>query len=185
MTRLALYGRPGAGKSTFTSLLAGALTELGRPVAVLKVGALLYRLQELVYVESGLPAPALGRQDGRLLNTLGTHVRRINPTALVDNFEYQVRRATTASPDAVILCDDMRAPDIDALHALGFSFVQVVAPDSLRRARKAVRGDLSPGDENHATEAEPGIVPDHRIENAGSLDDLRNRASAFAEMVIQ
>ena len=79
----------------------------------------------------------------------------------------------------------MRAPDVDALHGLGFSFVQVVAPETLRRARKASRGGLSPGDENHATEAEPGIVPDHRIENAGALEDLRDRASAFAEAVIR
>ncbi|MDH6132431.1 energy-coupling factor transporter ATP-binding protein EcfA2 [Kitasatospora sp. MAA4] len=185
MTRLALYGRPGVGKSTFTSLLAEALTERGRVVVTLKVGALLYRLQESVYVESGLPAPPPGRQDGQLLNTLGAHVRRINPTALVDDFALQVKRAMAASPNAVILCDDVRAPDVDALHVLGFSFVQVVAPESLRRVRKASRGDLSPGDENHATEAEPGIVPDHRIGNAGTLSDLRDRAGVFAEAVIR
>ena len=105
MTRLALYGRPGAGKSTFTSLLTEALTEQGRAVVTLKVGALLYRLQEIVYVESGLPAPLSGQQDGQLLNILGTHVRRINPTALVDDFTRQVKRATATRPDVAILCD--------------------------------------------------------------------------------
>lgn len=49
MPKVALYGRPGAGKSTFAGLLAQELALAGADVLTLKVGAPLYELQAVVY----------------------------------------------------------------------------------------------------------------------------------------
>ncbi|MDH6710761.1 hypothetical protein P3T27_007512 [Kitasatospora sp. MAA19] len=179
--RIATYGRPGAGKSTFTGMLAEQFGRRGVPVVRIKLGAPLYDLQSLVYQVAGRPLVSADRQDGQLLNALGSHLRRINPAALTDTFEAKVKAATEENPDAVILCDDARAADVDALDALGFKFIQVWAPDDFRRLRKAQRGDLTPGDENHPTEAEITITPHYRIENAGSVQALLVRAEELVD----
>ncbi|MCX4749193.1 hypothetical protein OG455_27435 [Kitasatospora sp. NBC_01287] len=181
--RIACYGRPGAGKSTFTAALAREFEDAGQPAAVLKIGAPLYELQGHVYLAAGHPAPAAGQQDGALLNTLASHLRRINPSCLTDSFARAVARREMDEPGVVVLCDDLRAPDVDALAGLGFRFVQVWAPDDLRALRKAGRGDLSAGDETHESEREIAITPHFRVENTGSLEMLRARAAEVASAV--
>ncbi|MFB7618320.1 hypothetical protein [Kitasatospora sp. NPDC056181] len=182
--RIATYGRPGAGKSTLTGMLADRLTSRGVHVVRIRLGAPLYDLQGIVYQVAGRPLVSPDRQDGQLLNALGSHLRRINPAALTDIFEAKVKEATGENSAAVILCDDARAADIEALDALGFTFVQIWAPDDFRRLRKAGRGDLSPGDENHPTETEITITPHHRIENAGSIQTLLVRARELADGLV-
>ncbi|MGW2543819.1 hypothetical protein ACWC5I_23805 [Kitasatospora sp. NPDC001574] len=123
--RIASYGRPGAGKSTFSAALAHVLAkEKGRPVAVLKVGALLYTLQGLVYEAAGAPAPEPGQQDGALLNSLASHLRRINPAALTDAFALAVAGWLIA-PDS---SDDLAAALVHAL------------TDKRERSRRAANG---------------------------------------------
>ncbi|MBV6701382.1 ATP-binding protein [Kitasatospora aureofaciens] len=178
--RIATYGRPGAGKSTFTGMLADQFVGRGVPVVRIKLGAPLYDLQSIVYQVAGRPLVTPDRQDGLLLNDLGSHLRRINPAALTDTFTRRVEEAVAENPDTVVLCDDARAADIEALDALDFKFVQVWAPDDIRRLRKAGRADLSPGDENHPTEAEITITPSFRVENAGSMQALLVRAEELA-----
>lgn len=153
MARIALYGRPGAGKSTFAGLLAQEVEAAGAGVVRLRLGAPLYELQAVVHAVAGRPLLDGGVQDGLLLNALGEHLRRINPHALTDAFARRVRQAELGRPGAVLLCDDMRAPDVEAVAGLGFVLVEVTAPDPVRRRRKHARGDLSAGDEGHSTEA--------------------------------
>ncbi|MFG2563064.1 hypothetical protein [Streptomyces sp. NPDC048496] len=182
MRKFALYGSPGAGKSTLGGLLAQQFQGLGTPVTVVKVGAPLYELQAVVYAMAGRPMLAGGRQDGQLLNTLGGHMRRINPGALTDAFASRVAQAEREMPQAVLICDDLRAPDVGAVTALGFDLVQVCAPDELRRARKGGRGDLSPGAEDHPTEAPVTAVPRWRVDNDGTLQEL---ATCAAKLVLE
>ncbi|MER6847667.1 hypothetical protein AB0A81_21040 [Streptomyces flaveolus] len=81
MPRIALYGRPGAGKSTFADVLAEESRRAGFQVRRLKLGAPLYEVQALVYAMAGRPLLEGGAQDGQLLNALGAAMRRINPEA--------------------------------------------------------------------------------------------------------
>ncbi|MEU9189904.1 hypothetical protein AB0D14_36300 [Streptomyces sp. NPDC048484] len=184
MLRVALYGRPGAGKSTFAGLLVQELALAGAEVLTLKVGAPLYELQAVVHAMAGRPLLDGTGQDGQLLNVLGSQLRRINPGALTEAFTRRVRQAEAVRPDAVLVCDDLRAPDVTALTALGFLLVQVTAPDAVRLARKQRRADLSAGDEHHPTEALVEAAPWRRVDNTGSLDDLHKRAAEVTGEVL-
>jgi len=185
MPKVALYGRPGAGKSTFAGLLAQELALAGADVLTLKLGAPLYELQAVVHAMAGRPLLDRGEQDGQLLNALGTHLRRINPGALTEAFTRRVRQAEDTRPDAVLVCDDLRAPDVEAVTGLGFVLVEVTAPDAVRLARKRERADLSAGDEHHPTEAPVGAEPWRRVDNTGRLDGLRERAAELAGEVLR
>jgi hypothetical protein len=185
MRRIALYGRPGAGKSTFGELLGQELAGAGACALPVRLASPLYELQALVYTVAGRPMLVGTRQDGALLNSLGGHLRRINPGALTDAFAARVRQAEQAHPLAVLVCDDMRAPDVGALTALGFELVEVIAPEQVRRARKAARADLSAGNEEHSTEAPVDAVPWHRVDNAGDLEQLRRLAADLAQRVLR
>lgn len=185
MPKVALYGRPGAGKSTFAGLLAQELALVGADVLTLKVGAPLYELQAVVYAMAGRPLLDGGEQDGLLLNALGAHLRRINPGALTEAFTRRVRQAEDTRPDAVLVCDDLRASDVDAVTGLGFVLVEVTAPDEVRLVRKQSRADLSAGDERHPTEAPVEAAPWRRVDNSGSLTVLRGRAAALAAEVLR
>lgn len=185
MRKVALYGRPGAGKSTFAALLARELTLTGADVLTLKVGAPLYELQAVVHAMAGRPLLDGSEQDGQLLNALGTQLRRINPRALTEAFTRRVRQAEQVRPRAVLVCDDLRAPDVQAVTGLGFVLVEVTAPNAIRLARKQERADLSAGDENHPTEVPVEAVPWRRVDNSGSLDGLRERAAEIAGEVLR
>ncbi|WP_445517251.1 hypothetical protein [Streptomyces sp. NEAU-174] len=185
MPRVALYGRPGAGKSTFAVLLAQELAAGGAEVRRLKLGAPLYELQAVVHAMAGRPLLSGGEQDGQLLNALGSQLRRINPHALTEAFAQRVRQAEQSRPGAVLVCDDLRAPDVEAVTALGFVLVEVTAPDPVRRLRKQERADLSAGDEDHPTEAPVDAVPWRQVDNTGSLDDLRGHAARLAGEVLR
>ncbi|MFG2115589.1 hypothetical protein ACGFRB_23665 [Streptomyces sp. NPDC048718] len=184
MPRIALYGLPGAGKSTFAGLLAGELAAAGADVVRLKLGAPLYDLQSVVYAVAGRPMLDAGAQDGKLLNALGSELRRINPGALTDAFAARVRQAEESRPHAVLVCDDLRAPDVEAVTTLAFTLVEVTAPDEVRRLRKQARADLSAGDENHPTEAPIDAKPRWRVENTGTVEELRVRAARLAAKVL-
>ncbi|WP_372404883.1 hypothetical protein [Streptomyces luteireticuli] len=185
MPKLALFGWPGAGKTTLSGLLALQLEEAGAAARMLKVGAPLYELQAVIYAMAGRPLPDGRVQDGQLLNALGFHLRRINPDALTEAFGLRVRQVERDTPQAVVLCDDVRAADIGAVTALGFRLVEITAPDPVRRERKSGRGDLSAGDDQHPTEAATDAVPWLRVDNSGSLDDLHAQAARIVREVLQ
>jgi hypothetical protein len=148
--RVALFGLPGAGKSTSAGLLRRTLTEMGRNVEVVKLAAPLYDVQESFYARARTRL-AEGQQDGRLLNFLGSHFRRAAPGFLLEDFARRCSAAALAGAD-VLLCDDARPADLDGLRAQGFTLVRVTAPEELRRDRKAGRGDRTAGRDDHPTE---------------------------------
>lgn len=183
LPRFALYGRPGAGKSTFAGLLAHEFELAKKRVLHLRLGEPLYELQAIVYAVARRPMVRDSDQDGELLNFLGLHLRHINPDALTAAFAQRVKRAEELHPSAVLLCDDLRAPDVDAVTRLGFRLVEIVAPEQRRLIRKKARADLFAGSERHPTEASIEAVPWRRVDNAGSVDDLRNRATELVREV--
>jgi Mrp family chromosome partitioning ATPase len=185
MPRIALYGKPGAGKSTFTALLIQELAAAGAEVTRLKLGAPLYELQAIVHAMAWRPLLDGSAQDGQLLNMLGGQLRRINPRALTETFTQRVRQTEQSRPGAVLVCDDLRAPDVVAVTALGFALVEVTASEMVRRLRKQERADLSAGDEDHPTEAPVDAVPWRRVDNTGSFDDLRGQAVRLAREVLR
>ncbi|MFF4716546.1 hypothetical protein ACFY2V_34900 [Streptomyces eurythermus] len=185
MRKIALHGKPGAGKSTLADMLAQECARAGAPVRKLKLGAPLYDVQALVYTLAGRPLVDNTVQDGPLLNALGSAMRRINPDALIEPFAARVQQAEQLCPQVVLICDDMRAPDAEAVISLGFRLVKVTAPDELRLQRKERRGDLAAGDDEHSTEATVAAPEWRRVENTGSLDDLRVQAADLVSEVLR
>lgn len=178
MLKIALYGKPGAGKSTFARLLTQHLQARDTPCAVVKIGAPLYELQALLYTIAWRPLLEPTAQDGLLLADLAGHLRRINPSSLTDLF---AAKMATAPAGAALVCDDMRAPDVEAVKKLGFMLVEIQAPQQVRQARKHARGDLASGSEEHPTEAPVGCAPDYQVVNDGDVAALRGQAAALIE----
>ncbi|MER5648697.1 AAA family ATPase [Streptosporangium sp. NPDC002524] len=178
MPRLALYGLPGVGKSTFAHLLTKQLEAAGVSSAVVKIGAPLYELQTLIHTVAGRPLLTPTVQDGLLLGDLAEHLRRINPASLTDLFAAKV---SAAPAETVLVCDDMRAPDVDALERLGFLLVEIHAPQEVRQGRGQARGDLTAGREDQPSEAPIHRTPYHRVANHGGLAALRGQAAALIE----
>ncbi|MDT0268655.1 cytidine deaminase [Streptomyces sp. DSM 44915] len=176
--RLALFGLPGAGKSTTGALLRRRLEERGARVAVVRIAAPLYDVQRAFHERAGNPL-AEGRQDGALLNFLGSHFRTAAPGFLLADFEQRCQDAVLAGAE-VLICDDARPVDLDEVAKRGFTLVRINAPAELRRARKSGRGDRTSGDDEHPTEV--GVLavrPHHEIDNAGDLDQLGVRVDAL------
>ncbi|MFI1204846.1 hypothetical protein ACH4VR_36375 [Streptomyces sp. NPDC020883] len=185
MHKIALHGRPGAGKSTLAGLLIEECGRAGMPVQRLKLGTPLYEAQALVYALAGKPLLDTDVQDGPLLNALGEAMRRINPQALTAPFTYRVQQAEQLRPEGMLICDDMRAPDVEVVIGLGFRLVEVVAPDELRLRRKKERADLAAGDDNHTTERPITATPWQRVHNSGSREDLRAHATRILGEVLR
>ncbi|WP_331772915.1 ATP-binding protein (plasmid) [Embleya sp. NBC_00888] len=182
--RIALYGPSGAGKSTSRSILVDTFAHLGHPAVALRLAEPLYLLQNVVRAVARMPLADPAAQDGALLAALGEHLRRINPNCLVEDFAQRLHAATTAHPNTVVICDDMRAPDAQALDRLEFTFVQVTAPDAARTARLAARGDVSAADHNHPTEAPITRPADHVLVNDASIERLRDDIRSLAETLL-
>ncbi|MFG2434601.1 hypothetical protein [Streptomyces sp. NPDC048508] len=185
MPRIALYGRPGAGKSTLAKLLDEEFQRAGVPVCRVRLGAPLYELQSLVYAVAGRPLVDESVQDGPLLNALGAALRRINSQALTAPFTASVEQAEQQYPQVALICDDMRAPDLEAVTRLGFRLVEVTAPEQLRLQRKEARPDLAAGDDHHSTEAAIVATSWQRVENSGTLGDLRRTAQDLLREVLR
>ncbi|MDM4721530.1 hypothetical protein QTQ03_18730 [Micromonospora sp. WMMA1363] len=171
--RVSVVGLAGAGKSTCASLIADFAREQGLSHAVVKLAEPLYDLQDQVYRRSGVTLPA-GAQDQVLMEALADAMRRIRPTAIVDDFLARLDRATAD----VIVNDDLRDPHHDApgLTGRGFRILRVTCDDDVRRKRLAERGDPSLAD--RSTRHIDQIPPDSVIENTGSLDAYRVRVHA-------
>ncbi|MGC4900455.1 hypothetical protein ACLQ2Y_14080 [Micromonospora echinospora] len=181
-SRVALFGLPGAGKSTTVSLLTPELEAAGLRVSVVKLAQPLYDVQHAFYERLG-ESLTLGQQDGALLNFLGSHFRRISPDFLVADFARRCESAARSGAD-VLLCDDARPVDLGPLAASGFRLVKVSAPDALRRSRKAQRGDQSAGRDDHPTElGGESVVPDFELVNEGSLAELSRQVVALGEVL--
>lgn len=174
MLKIALTGLPGAGKSTSSGLILDELRTVGETVEVVKLARPLYDVQACFYNRMSEVLPA-DRQDGKLLNFLGSHFREASTDFLIRDMLWRCDAARLAGA-SIALCDDARPLDLGALSSNGFVIVRIVARDELRIARKAARGDRFAGRDDHPTELAPGgvgLAADYTIENNGSVSQLR------------
>jgi cytidine deaminase len=178
--RVALFGLPGAGKSTSAGLLRRTLADMGRQVEVVKLAAPLYDVQAAFHTRARTRL-AEGQQDGELLNFLGSHFRKAAPGFLLEDFAQRCAAAELTGAD-VLLCDDARPADLEGLRGQGFALVRVTAPDALRRERKAGRGDRTAGRDDHPTElGGEGVEADTVLDNSGDLPRLEAEVAALAK----
>lgn len=186
MIRVALTGLPGAGKSTTAGLLKIALEKAGVTAGIVKMAAPLYDVQNFFYDRCG-QSVGEGRQDGKFLNFLGSHFRDAAPDFLVRDLTMRCEAVSLIGVKAII-CDDARPVDLRQLRSEGFELVGLEAPDEIRRARKANRGDRFQGNDSHSTEqAPPGgvVVVDRTVHNGGSIGDLETKVESLASSLIR
>jgi hypothetical protein len=182
--KLALFGAPGAGKSTSSRYLVSALSRRGFHCTILKIAEPLYELQRAVYGICERPLRDPYTQDGMLLQALGMHVRRIDSDALLRHFDRRLDEWDAHRNGlCCCICDDVRAPDAAHLRGRGFRFIEVVASDAVRRGRLAKRGDLALGRQDHELEARPSVTADVMIENSGTHQQLERTIDAIVAEV--
>ncbi len=174
--KIALYGRPGAGKSTSAGLLKSICEELGMKYYRIRLAEPLYEAQAAIYQIADREL-ASGTQDGELLNFLGLHMRKINPRVLLSRFEKRLNAIEEKLGEelgaSIILCDDMRRSDVDFLESKEFELIRVQASAGTCRKRRSSRGDVTLGAEDHVTELGlEEIVATSVIKNEGSLEEL-------------
>jgi hypothetical protein len=188
--RVALFGTPGAGKSTTTGFVEAFCRVRQLSFARVKLADPLYEAQASLYRIAGRDLQEFYQQDGELLNFLGSYLRKVNPNVLVDRFAMRVRAyeeefALLPTP-YIIACDDMRFPDAAWVRSLGF--LHIVAKSATCVARRGDRGDRSLGSAEHPTERDlDKIVPDHVLENDGTCRGTRGKdirtGGAVARMI--
>jgi dephospho-CoA kinase len=180
--RISLVAPSGTGKSTVAKLMKAAFERAGRSVAVLKLAAPLYELQTKFYRQSGVSLGA-DQQDQRLLEIIATEMRRISPTALVDNFALRLARLT----HDVVINDDLRDDKTDWpwMRQNGFVVVRVQADDSLRNLRLHSRGDLTLVTDSPLTSQIARIKAQYQLNNNGSMEALIGKVDDLVATLLQ
>ncbi|MFG2538625.1 hypothetical protein ACGFU4_25680 [Streptomyces sp. NPDC048511] len=187
--RIALFGLPGSGKSTFSSLAKSWAAKNDATVHVITLAEPLYRAQAAVYESAGRPLhTAERRQDGALLNFLGSHMRKINPRVLEEHFLSETERIYSACEGStrrhVVICSDARPADLSYLQRSGFHPVVITVDEDVARKRKEERGDLTLGDSRHSTESGlEQIHPSTRVDNSGTLEEFSTATTALLDSV--
>jgi hypothetical protein len=185
--RIALFGTPGAGKSTSSQLLEEICRERAISFRRIRLAEPLYDCQAEIYRIAGRPLANRYVQDGELLNFLGLHLRKINGTVLIDRFRERVGERPSAQSGTLLLtvCDDMRAPDAPSLETMGFRFVRVVADPARCRQRREQRGDMALGSETHVTERGLDGIREHfAVRNESTKAALRDELDRVLDAVL-
>jgi cytidine deaminase len=89
-------------------------------------------------------------QDGELLNFLGSHLRKINRTALTDDFEKRFSNELktlqfTCSGSSLVVCDDMRPAEAEYMQSRTFALLRLETPTTICAERRRARGDITLG----------------------------------------
>ena len=174
--RIAVFGHSGAGKSTFTELLQRWAASRCLTVEWVKLAAPLYQLQQEFRTVAGMAASP-DTQDQRLMESIATHLRALNPRALVQPVLDQV----AVSQADIIVNDDLRDPHVDApaLIEAGFVTVRVLACDAIRASRLSHRGDVSTSD---ASASGIDAIPvNHFLVNESDLDSFQDSIHRLLE----
>ncbi|MFE3858744.1 hypothetical protein ACFXPN_47440 [Streptomyces griseorubiginosus] len=147
----------------------------------------LYRAQAAVYQCAGRPLQTgERRQDGALLNFLGSHMRKINPHVLEEHFLSETVRINAACEGStrrqIVICSDARPADLPYLRQGGFHPVVITVDEEVARRRREARGDLTLGDSRHSTEnGLEQIHPSTTVDNSGTLENFATAAAALLD----
>lgn len=164
-----LVAPSGSGKSTMARLLRRGFEAGGLRVEVIKLAKPLYLLQRELYRYAGREID-LYVQDQPLLENIAVQLRRLSPSALVDDL---LRRVDASDAD-VIVNDDLRDPRVDwpGMRRAGFQAIGIRVDERLRRERLSQRHDLASIADSTTTNDLALIRPDIVVDNNGSLRDL-------------
>ncbi|WP_455352001.1 hypothetical protein [Streptomyces sp. SYSU K217416] len=187
MQRIALLGLPGAGKSTFVELARKWAVENGAVMHTVTLADPLYRAQSAVYEIAGKPLDGERKQDGVLLNFLGSHMRLINPRVLEQHFRLEMERIDEESPcQQLVICSDARPADVGYLRKSGFSTVLITVDECVALERRKARGDISLGNAGHVTEI--GLKHTDvavRMDNSGSMEEFSLAVASLLDSVMK
>ncbi|SPF06215.1 hypothetical protein SMA5143A_7037 [Streptomyces sp. MA5143a] len=189
--RIALFGLPGSGKSTFSLLAQEWAVKNDATVHVITLAEPLYLAQAAVYECAGRPLQTgERRQDGALLNFLGSHMRKINPHVLEEHFLSETARIHAACEGStrrqVVICSDARPADLPYLRQGGFHPVVITVDEEVARERREARGDLTLGDSRHSTEnGLERIRPSSPVDNSGTLQDFATATTALLNSLLR
>lgn len=178
--RIALLGSTGVGKDTCISIIKSNFTD--KRILVIRLADPLYQAQAAIY-EICKRNKEFWSQDGELLNFLGQHMRKVNPTVIKESFQNSLQ-ASAIDVD-LIICPDARPIDIPFIKESGFTIIHIYADAQITLERRKKRGDISLGQSNHSTEQ--GINPllyDHQISNNGSLAELHENITKLLMRII-
>jgi hypothetical protein len=177
MKRLALYGSGGAGKSSCARFMQEKMDEIELKIVRVRLAEPLYALQEAVYSAAGRPLDDPTTQDEALLSSIASHMRRINPEALIWPLWRHIDNALASEriPD-LLVCEDSRPPDRRYLTELKFKFLHIDAPAEALISRRQSRRDISPTPAPAITECQAG---DTSLRNDSTIDLFRMRVRAF------
>lgn len=91
-----------------------------------------------------------GRKNRRVLQTVGQHMREMDPMVWIKATDYNMKR----SDKKTIICTGCRQPnEYDYLNKMAFLFIKVVADEDVRRVRMIQAGDtVSEKEFHHKTE---------------------------------
>jgi dephospho-CoA kinase len=183
--KIALFGTPGAGKSTTSLLIEDYCRSAAYSFHRIKLADPLYEIQSYIYGVARRPLADFYDQDGELLTFLGGYLRKLNPAVLLDRFAERLAAVEAELPDIpegqnVVVCDDMRRPDAEYLRERGFVFICISASEEQCKKRRLMRGDRSLSSLQHPVERGlDEIVRDATIVNEGTFDDLRQQVASL------
>lgn len=187
--RLAICGASGSGKTTFAELLGRHLRWRGFGISRVQIARPLYELQSQVYRVARTPIRSSEFQDTELLSFLGGHIRRINPSALLFEFEENLAKESERFENeqrkkSAIICADARLPDLSRLCELEFRFLYISAPMAHLAQRTRSRGDSNAGKTNPQLEVTETSWPwCLQIDNSGPLSRLDTMAHELAAAI--
>ncbi len=180
--RLCVFGHSGSGKSTAASHIIQRFQDGGYSTTVIKLAEPLYRLQREIYATAGRQIRQY-EQDQQMLEGLARELRRINPRALVEDFE----RRLAVSASTVVVCDDLRDGNVDYpyLKEQGFLFLRIQVKPEVAQYRLQQRQDLSTVLNSPASKDVDTMHCDFEVHNdASDLDTLLHQLDAIVSKLI-
>lgn len=151
------------GKSTAIEILSKYYN-----VKNIKIAKPLYELQHFFYRYINMDIGT--KQDGELLQFLGSKIRKEHPTFLIDTFISELDKSNDIE---LVTNDDCRPPDYQHLKALGFKFVAI-------NGFKRDRIDHTLCNTKSNLEWSNGSIQyDYILDNLGTLEDYENNILAL------
>lgn len=157
----------GYGKSTASKFIESEFN-----AKVIKIGKPLYDLQSEFYNRLGIDIG--DRQDGELLQFYGYKVRKESPKYLLNTFYEYLCNCEGVSD--VLINDDCRPMDYEALKEMGFVFVKI-------NGYKRDRDDHVQVDSKSSLEWQCSIPYDYEVDNFGTMEEYADNILSLVRKI--